>query len=88
MKIKEGFAKRKIGARYVVVTTGELSRELNIIIEMNETSSDIWDMLEKGMSVQETAKALSEKYGIEYERALSDTENLISKMQEVGIFED
>ena len=88
MKIKKGFAKRKIGARYVVVTTGELSREMNIIIEMNETSSDIWDMLDKGMSAEETAKALSEKYGVDYEKALSDTEKLISQMKETGIFED
>ena len=88
MKIKKGFAKRKIGSRYVVVTTGELSREMKIIIEMNETSSDIWDMLEKGMSISETAAALSEKYGVDYEKALSDTEKLVEKMQETGIFED
>ena len=88
MKIKEGFAKRKIGARYVVVTTGELSKKLNVIIEMNETSSDIWDMTEKGMSVEETAKALSEKYRIDYEKALSDTKKLISQMRETGVFED
>ena len=88
MKIKEGFAKRKIGARYVVVTTGKLSKELNIIIEMNETSSDIWDMIDKGMNVQDIAKALSEKYGVDYEKALADTEKLISKMKEAGIFED
>ncbi len=88
MKIKKGFAKRKIGARYVVVTTGELSREMNIIIEMNETSSEIWDMLDKGMSVEETAKALSEKYGIDYEKALSDIEKLIEQMKETGVFED
>ena len=88
MKIKEGFAKRKIGARFVVVTTGELSKKLNVIIEMNETSSDIWDMIEKGLSVEEIAKALSEKYGISYEKALSDTEKLISQMRETGIFED
>lgn len=87
MKIKKGFAKRKIGSRYVVVTTGELSREMNIIIEMNDTSSDIWDMLEKEMSVEETAKALAEKYEIPYEKALSDTKTLVEKMQETGIFE-
>ena len=88
MKIKEGFAKRKIGARFVVVTTGKLSKEMNIIIEMNETSSDIWDMIDKGMSVEDIASALSEKYSIDYEKALSDTEKLISQMKETGVFED
>ena len=88
MKIKKGFAKRKIGSRFIVVTTGELSREMNVIIEMNETSSDIWDFIEKGMSIEETANALSEKYGIDYEKALSDTEKLVAQMKETGIFED
>ena len=88
MKIKNGFAKRKIGNRFIVVTTGELSREMNVIIEMNETSSDIWDMLEEGMTVEQTASALSEKYGVEYEKALSDTEKLVAQMKETGVFED
>ena len=87
MKIKKGFAKRKIGGRYIVVATGELSKEMNIIIEMNDTSSDIWDCIEKGMSVDETASALSEKYGISLEKAKSDTENLIEQMAAAGIFE-
>ena len=87
MKIKEGFAKRKIGSRYIVVTTGQLSKELNIIIEMNDTSSDIWDYIEKGMDVDSIAEALSEKYGISFEKAKSDTQKLISQMQQAGIFE-
>ena len=88
MKIKKGFAKRKIGNRFIVVTTGELSHELNIIIEMNDTSSDIWDCIEKGMSVDEIALTLADKYGISAEKAKSDTEKLIAQMQEAGIFED
>jgi len=87
MKIKKGFAKRKIGGRYIVVTTGELSKELNIIIEMNDTSSDIWESVEKGMSVDETANALCEKYGVSFEKAKEDTEKLIAQMEAAGILE-
>lgn len=88
MKIKEGFAKRKIGSRHIVVTTGELSKELNIIIEMNDTSSDIWDYIEQGMEIDEIAAALSEKYEIPFEKAKSDAEKLIEKMQQAGIFDN
>ena len=88
MKIKKGFAKRKIGERYVVVTTGELSKKLNIIIEMNDTSSDIWDYIEKGMSENEIAQALCDKYNISIEKAKADTLSLIEKMKETGIFEE
>ncbi len=88
MQIKKGFAKRKIGSRFIVVTTGELSKKMNIIIEMNETSSDIWDYIEKGMDENEIAFALSEKYGISLEKAKNDASSLIEKMKEAGIFED
>lgn len=87
MKIKDGFAKRKIGSRYIVVTTGKLSKEMNIIVEMNETSSDIWDYIEEGMNTDQIASALSENYGISLEKAKSDTEKLIEQMKEAGIFE-
>ena len=87
MKIKEGFAKRKIGGRYIVVATGQLSKELNIIIEMNDTSSDIWDCIDKGMSVEETASFLAEKYDISPDIALRDTERLIEQMKQAEIFE-
>ena len=87
MKIKEGFAKRKIGGRYIVVATGQLSKELNIIIEMNDTSSDIWDCIDKGMSVEETAAFLAGKYDISPDIALRDTERLIEQMKQAEIFE-
>ena len=88
MKIKKGFAKRKIGTRYVVVATGELSKKMNIIIEMNETSSDIWDLIEKGCQAEEVAKNLAEKYEIPYEKAFEDTQKIINQMKETGVFED
>lgn len=88
MKIKEGFAKRKIGSRYIVVTTGELSREMNVIIEMNDTSSDIWDYIQKGMDIDEIAAALAEKYDISVDKAKQDACKLIEQMRETGIFED
>jgi len=88
MKIKEGFAKRKIGERYIVVTSGALSREMNIIIEMNETSSDIWDYVEQGMNIEEIAQALAEKYEISKEKAKDDAEKLIAQMAQAGIFKD
>ena len=88
MKIKKGFEKRKIGNRYIVITTGELSKKLNVIIEMNDTSSDIWDCLDKGMSIEQTAQALCGKYDISLEKATSDTEKLVEQMKQAGIFEE
>lgn len=87
MKIKKGFVKRKIQDEYLVVTTGELSKTSGIMIQMNETSSEIWDMIEKGWDAEKIAKKLSEKYELPYDKAKQDTDGLIAQMSEAGIFE-
>ena len=88
MRIKNGFMKRKIGDKYLVVTTGELSRKENMFIEMNETSSEIWDLISKGCNSEEIAQALCEKYKIDREKAQADVNKLITSMKEAGVFED
>lgn len=87
MKIKDGFVKRRIGGKYLVVTTGELAKTSNIMIEMNETSSEIWDMISKGLSPSEIASSLKDKYDITLEKATEDTNKLIDAMKNAGIFE-
>ena len=87
MRIKDGFLKRKIGAKYLVVTTGELSKELNMMIELNDTSSDIWDGVAEGLSESEIAQRLVEKYSISLETACKDVKSIIAKMTDAGVFE-
>ncbi len=87
MKIKDGFVKCKIGEKFLVVTTGELSHKNNIMIELNTTSSEMWDALAKGLSVEEVAKEIAARYEIPFEKALSDTQKLVDNMQKAGIFE-
>ena len=79
--------KCKIGEKYLVVTTGKLGNSNNIMIELNETSSEIWDYISKGLTAEEIAAKLSEKYGIPLEKAQSDTDKLIESMKKTGIFE-
>lgn len=87
MKIKEGFIKRKIGNKFLVVTAGELSKELNIMIELNETSSDIWDGVANNLDVNDIAQNLVDKYGIDLEKAISDVNSIINQMTSAGVFE-
>lgn len=87
MKIKEGFIKRKIGNKFLVVTAGELSKELNIMIELNETSSDIWDGVANNLDENDIAQGLVEKYGIGFEKAISDVKSIVNQMTQAGVFE-
>ncbi len=87
MKIKDGFVKCKVGEKYLVVTTGALSAENNIMIELNETSSEIWDFISQGLSADEIAKKISEEYGISLEKAENDVNKLIDNMAQAGVLE-
>ena len=87
MKIKEGFIKRKIVGKWVVVPTEKLSKEYNGIIELNDTANEIWEGLEKGLSPTEIANAIVDDFDVTFEKALEDINTMIEKMAEKGILE-
>ncbi|MBR7072791.1 MAG: PqqD family protein [Eubacterium sp.] len=88
MKIKKGFMKREISGKHLVVTTGELSRENSMFIELNDTSSYIWDLIERGVERKDIPMRLCKRYSVSLEKASADTEKLIKAMEEAGIFEE
>lgn len=88
MKIKEGFVKQQIGDKTIIVSTGDLSKDFHGMIELNYTAADIWEWLSQGLTNEEVAKLLSEKYNIDLLKARKDTEKIINKMFAVGVVED
>lgn len=88
MKIKEGFVKQQIGDKTIIVSTGDLSKDFHGMIELNYTAADIWEWLSQGLTNEEVAKLLSEKYNIDLLKARKDTEKIINKMIAVGVVED
>ena len=87
MKIKKNFVKRKIGDKYLVVSTKKSGAQ-SMFIELNETSSYIWDLISKGYSAEKIAEALTKKYSVSAEKAKSDVDKLISNMKNANIFEE
>lgn len=88
MKIKKGYMKRKVADAYIVVTVGELSMTKSVIIELNETASDIWDLIEKGLSKGEIILEISKEYNITIEKATDAVNNLLSKMKAAEVLEE
>lgn len=88
MKIKNGFVKQQIGDKTIIVSTGDLSKDFHGMIEVNYTAADIWDWLSQGLTCEETAKSLAEKYNIELIKARMDTEKIITKLIAAGVVED
>lgn len=88
MKIKEGFVLREVLGQTVVVPIGENSKKFHGMIKMNKTGADIWKGVEEGLSENEIAQRLVEKYSeVDMEVALRGTRKIIAKMKEAGIIE-
>ena len=88
MKLKDGFVLREVMGQTIAVPVGENSKNFHGMIKLNETGADIWRGVADGLSEEEIAKAIVEKYSeVDMEEALSATKNLITQMKDAGILE-
>ena len=85
MKIKDGCIKVESFDGFVVTPVGEESKDNKIMITLNGTASEIWDMLIDGKTADEITAALSEKYGITKEKAQDGVDKIIDSLEKEGI---
>ena len=85
MKIKDGYIKVESYDGFVVTPVGEESKDNKIMITLNGTASEIWDMLIDGKTADEITAALSEKYGITKEKAQDGVDKIIDSLEKEGI---
>jgi len=71
-----------------VIATGEASKEFHGMIKLNATGRDIWEGLQAGLSEDEIAGKLQEKYQIEESEAKIDTAAFLKKMEEMGFLKN
>lgn len=50
IKAKKGYILRRLGKEYMVVPVGQVSKEFNGMIHMNETGAFYWRELEQGIT--------------------------------------
>ena len=84
MRIKEGFVIREVAGQIMVIATGEASKDFHGMIKLNATGRDIWEGLQAGLSEDEIAGKLQDKYQIEESEAKADTVAFLNKMGEMG----
>jgi len=87
MKIKKGFMLVPTLDYFVVVSTGQLEKEFNGIIKLNETSADIWRFIDQGLTREEVIERFAATYGVGIDVATSDVDQTIANMQAAGVFE-
>lgn len=85
MKIKDEYIKVESYEGFVVTPVGEESVKNKIMLTLNDTASEIWDMLKDGKSTDEITAVLSEKYGITKEKAQDGVDKIIDSLKKEGI---
>lgn len=84
MRMKQGFVLRRVADQYVVIATGEASKDFHGMIKLNQTGADVWNGIVEGKTKEQIAANLSAIYGIDEETANKDVDALIQKMKESG----
>lgn len=83
-RVKEGFIIRKIGGYVMAVPIGTQTSDMHGMIALNESGEVLWNLLEKGATVEELADALAEYYEVEKAVALNDAQKFIDMLKEQG----
>lgn len=87
MKIKDDFILRKVADSYVVVPVNDLTLNFNGIINLNETGAFLFELLQKGATVEELNTKMIEEYEVSLEKAEEDINRFIEKVKKADILE-
>lgn len=88
MKIKENCKVRKVAGENLVIGQGATHSDLTKIISLNSTALYLWEQLVgKEFTIEEAARLLVEKFGIDNAQALSDVKAWTDQMMAEGVME-
>lgn len=89
MKIKKGFAKRDIAGSTVVVPVGDMTKEFNGMITLNNSASFFWDIFAKNdISIEQAVKEVTDKYDISAEKAKKDIEDFVNMLKDNNLLDE
>ncbi len=86
MKIKSGLLLKDVAGNHIVVAC-DPSIEFNRILSLNSTGAFIWSILEKGATKDELKDRLVSEYDIPEEKALSDLDIFLKRLEDYGVVE-
>lgn len=88
MRLKDDFILHNTGEDFVIIATGEATKNFNGIIKLNNMGGEIVGLLTTDISEEEIIKAIVEKYEVEYETAKEDILNLLDSLKKAGVILD
>ena len=87
MKIKEGYVIRQVMGNYVVIATGEESRNFHGMVKLNETAANIWNYIAEGKSEDEMVAAMMNEYEVEEQQLRADIKKTVGILVAQGLVE-
>ena len=87
MKIKNGFAKRKIADSNIVVPVRRATNDFNGMITLNDSGSFFWDCLTHETTIDEVVEKVISEYDIDTETAKRDIEKFIKMLEDNNLLE-
>ena len=89
MRIKKEFTLRSVMGQNIVVAEGNNSDTFGKLLTLNSTAAMLWEELKgKTFGVDDAAKLLVSKYGIDPTQAHEDAVYILKKMTEKGLIEE
>ena len=88
MKIRKGFVLRPLGKEYIVTAEGASLIDFNKILSLNSTAAYLWESVgESEFDATSFQKLLLDKYDVDPETALKDSQAIIKSFLEAGVLE-
>jgi len=72
MRIKSGFAVRKIADSYMAIPVGIRTADVSGVIALSETGAFLWKLLDEDLSEEELIGRLTEEYEVSFDTAAAD----------------
>jgi len=84
-QLNKDFVLRKVCGLNVVLPTGVKVTDFGGALNLNDPAALIYEQLQAGKSVEETAAALAAKYDVTLETAIADVQETIESLREAGV---
>ena len=88
MRLKDDFILHNTGEDFVIIATGEATKNLNGIIKLNNMGGEIVGLLTTDISEEDIIKAIVEKYEVDYDTAKEDIKNILDSLRKAGVILD
>lgn len=88
MRLKDDFILHNTGEDFVIIATGEATKNFNGIIKLNNMGGEIVSFLSNDISEEKIVKAIVEKYEVDYDTAKEDIKNILDSLKKAGVILD